>query len=151
MPIITTTAQTVTPELLPVCTIAFRHSMGLPCAHQIEELLQQNQVLQLDDIHPHWHLKPQIPITMQPLVLDPIVACTRGRPTALLKSKSNGSTRAATTRTAPTRTATTHAATTRAATTGQAASSTRRNASAFEQVGVRTRRQVAGEETGRTA
>jgi hypothetical protein len=68
---------------------------------------------------------------MQPLVLDPVVAHTRGRPTALPKLKNNRLTRAATTR--------------------QAASSTRRNASTFEQVDVRTRRQAAEVETRRTA
>ena len=120
------------PAPLPACTMAFRHSMGLLCAHQIQELLQQNQVFQLDDVHQHWYLKPQTPVTMQPLVLDPVVAQTRGRPTALK----------------PKNCSFTHAANTR-----QAASSTRRDASAFEQVGVRTRRQAAAAavETRRTA
>ena len=113
--------------------MAFRRSMGLPCAHQIQELLQQSQVLQLDNIHQHWYLKPQIPVTMQPLVLDPVVAHTRGRPAAPPKSKNNCLTRVAT------------------RSTHQAASSTQRNASAFEQVGMCTQRQAARVETNRAA
>jgi hypothetical protein len=43
-------------RLLPNCTGSFSRSQGLPCVHILESLLEQNQVLQLEHFHPHWHL-----------------------------------------------------------------------------------------------
>ena len=40
------------------CTKAFTTTMGLPCAHKMEERMQEpGGVLRLEDIHTHWHLK----------------------------------------------------------------------------------------------
>jgi hypothetical protein len=104
----------VVSELLPPCTRTFSSSMGLPCAHQIQQRLRENQVLQLEDVHQHWYYNLRIAFSMDPLVLDPAIAQTRGRPAADVqppKRKTNRATKAR-----------------------QAISSTRRNPSRFEQV-----------------
>ena len=90
-------------------------SMGLSCAYHIQQILQRNQVLQLEDIYRHWHFNLQAVLTIQPLVLDPPEATTRGRPTS---------------RQSP---STYHQ--NRAAKVWQTALSTRRDLSAFEQIG----------------
>ena len=41
---------------LPACTGSFAGSHGLPCVHKLERLLLQDQALQMDDFHTHWHL-----------------------------------------------------------------------------------------------
>ena len=38
------------------CTGAFTRSFGLPCKHVIKEKIQQSEKLQLNDVHPQWHL-----------------------------------------------------------------------------------------------
>ncbi|CAG8514237.1 21835_t:CDS:2 [Gigaspora margarita] len=43
----------VTENLLQPCSSTFKSSMGLPCSHKIQELLEDNQCLQLDDFHQH--------------------------------------------------------------------------------------------------
>ena len=48
--------------------------MGLPCAHIIQQRLQQNNVLKLEDIHSHWYLTLQTSLMAQPLVLEPAIA-----------------------------------------------------------------------------
>ena len=42
---------------LPSCTRVFTTSLGLPCAHTLKTLLQQDQPLQLHHFHAHWHLQ----------------------------------------------------------------------------------------------
>ena len=88
--------------------------MGLPCAHIIQQRLQQNDVLKLEDIHSHWYLTPQTSLMAQPLILEPAIAQVRGHP--------------ATSKPPPTRRHN------RAALARQAASSTRRAPSAFERI-----------------
>jgi hypothetical protein len=56
---------------LPSCTGSFRRSMGMPCAHDMQERLIEQGTLQLDDIHYHWYLATPIPHVMEPLVLEP--------------------------------------------------------------------------------
>jgi hypothetical protein len=56
--------------------------MGMPCAYEIQLRLQENGSLTLEDIHPHWHFLPCVAPIVQPLVLEPVVAETRGRPAA---------------------------------------------------------------------
>jgi hypothetical protein len=103
-------------DTLAKCTGGFSHSMGLPCAHAIQNRLSENGCLTIDDIHPHWHFLPQTPLTAIPLVLEPAIAQTRGRPNAqTTRSHRTLSTRASRAR--------------------LAASSTRRSLSAFEQLG----------------
>jgi hypothetical protein len=71
--------------------------MGLPCAHQIQQRLHENQVLQLEDIHQYWYYNPQIAFSMDPLVLDPAIAQTHGRPAVDVqppKRKTNRATKA---------------------------------------------------------
>ncbi|KAF5703902.1 transposase [Fusarium mundagurra] len=41
---------------LPICTDAFSRSHGLPCAHTLKALQEQNQPLRLEHFHTHWHL-----------------------------------------------------------------------------------------------
>lgn len=42
---------------LPHCTGVFTMSLGLPCAHTIQDLISQERPLLLDNIHPHWYLQ----------------------------------------------------------------------------------------------
>lgn len=42
---------------LPVCTGTFRRTMGLPCAHVMQERLEQNTGLNLEDVHEHWWIE----------------------------------------------------------------------------------------------
>jgi hypothetical protein len=105
----------IKPEPLALCTSRFTTSMGLPCAHQIQELLKEDRALTLADIHPHWYFHAAPRLEMMPLVLEPAVAQVRGRP----------STQEDHTRARPLN---------RAARTRQALSSTRREPSAFELV-----------------
>lgn len=39
---------------LPACTGTFRTTMGLPCAHMIQQRLEEKAALTLQDVHPHW-------------------------------------------------------------------------------------------------
>lgn len=39
---------------LPPCTNTFTRTMGLPCAHRISSLLENNKAIPLTDIHPFW-------------------------------------------------------------------------------------------------
>jgi hypothetical protein len=68
------------PESLPHCSHSFMQSMGLPCAHQMQQQLKENGTLTIDDIHPHWHFLPRTPLTVIPLVLNPAIAKVWGRP-----------------------------------------------------------------------
>ena len=79
------------------CTKTFTTIMGLPCGHDVIELLKSDPpgVIKLDDIHPHWrYQKPQVTAEgleevvgaledVDPLlrVRDPAVVRTKGRPT----------------------------------------------------------------------
>ena len=112
--------QLTSPDPLLVCTGRFTQSMGLPCAHQIQERLRNNGVLTMEDIHPHWHFTPRLPLTVMPLILEPAVAAVRGRPATQEDH--------------------THARPlNRAARSRQAASSTRREPSSFERVNLPVR------------
>ena len=99
---------------LPPCTGVFKRTMGLPCAHVIEERLADatnGGVLKLTDVHPHWRFKKparhyqepdeyvnvdeneedETP-TQDPLLLiqNPRVAKSKGRPRgALNRQKSS--------------------------------------------------------------
>lgn len=120
-------------EPLPPCTRMFSQSMGLPCAHQIQERLQQQQTLLLEDVHRHWYYHPQALPVMIPLILDPAIVQPRGRPAVKLNPPKGHLNRAATAR--------------------QAKSSTRRNPSAFEQVALHAQHRTdvfTGTEAGRT-
>jgi hypothetical protein len=67
-------------EPLPRCSNNFMRSMGLPCAHRMQERLQGNGTLMIDDIHPHWHFLLCIPLIIVPLILEPAIAEVRGCP-----------------------------------------------------------------------
>lgn len=56
--------------LLP-CTGTFWELMGMPCAHDIQDQLQRNDVLQLSDIHQHWYLDPTSIPTTEIVIRDP--------------------------------------------------------------------------------
>jgi hypothetical protein len=55
-------------------------SMGLLCAHKMRERIRSNGVLQLDDIHPYWHILPIAPLVTEPLILEPAIVVGKGRP-----------------------------------------------------------------------
>ncbi|CAG8673551.1 13644_t:CDS:1, partial [Ambispora gerdemannii] len=66
---------------LPSCTRSFSKTMGLPCAHYIQHL-EENQSLTLNDIHMHWWIQGHSSVsqagendfcredTLQPLLQD---------------------------------------------------------------------------------
>jgi hypothetical protein len=45
------------PDPFPSCTGSFQRSMGMPCAHDMQERLIKQGTLRLDDIHHHWYLR----------------------------------------------------------------------------------------------
>ncbi|KAL2891664.1 hypothetical protein HOO65_011022 [Ceratocystis lukuohia] len=45
------------PPLSVHCTGSFTRSHGLPCAHFLQNLIGQDQILQLEHFHSHWRLK----------------------------------------------------------------------------------------------
>jgi hypothetical protein len=49
--------------LLLCCTTGFRKSMGLPCAHDIQEWYQQDSDIYLSDVHIYWHFTRPDPTT----------------------------------------------------------------------------------------
>src|SRR5437016_14180842 len=53
--------------------------MGLPCAYKIQERLNENAVLTLEDIHPHWHFNHLHPAVLLPLILESAIDQVRGR------------------------------------------------------------------------
>lgn len=73
---------------LPVCTGVFRRTLGLPCAHELQGVLQLGGAMPLAAIHPYWLLDrlglgesaelPGHPAVLQ--VREPAVARPRGRP-----------------------------------------------------------------------
>ena len=84
---------------LPSCTESFWHTMGMPCAHNIQDRLIEQGTLQLDDIHHHWYLAAPLPRVMEPLVLE----LARGNPrrkAQLPKAQGRRENRALRTRTA---------------------------------------------------
>ena len=56
--------------------------MGLPCAHQMKDRLNDNGTLLLADIHSHWYLLPLVPAAVEPLILEPAIAQPQGCPAA---------------------------------------------------------------------
>lgn len=60
---------------LPACTKVFSTTMGLPCAHTVQERLRANSTLRIDDFDPQWYLHnpaEQPPIDPMLLLRDPI-------------------------------------------------------------------------------
>jgi hypothetical protein len=45
------------PPMSPICSGSFSRSMGLPCVHTLEVLLDQNSVLRLEHFSSQWHLR----------------------------------------------------------------------------------------------
>ena len=71
------------PKFNSKCSRLFQSSMGLLCAHQLKQLHDSKEAIQIQHIHRHWHFhSPDQPLSMQPLIRNPEVAITRGRPTA---------------------------------------------------------------------
>ncbi|CAG8684056.1 1856_t:CDS:1, partial [Gigaspora rosea] len=50
-------------EPLPSCTGTFLKTMGLPCAHTIISLLENDQPLMLHNIHEHWWIRECLPLS----------------------------------------------------------------------------------------
>jgi hypothetical protein len=75
------------PFPLAECTKTFSTSMGLPCAHLIQERCQNQEDIHLHDVHLHWHFDRPDPNAApgnvqlgSVMVREPQVARTRGRP-----------------------------------------------------------------------
>jgi hypothetical protein len=67
----------------PRCTRLFTSSLSLPCTHKLKELKENGEALQLVHIHQHWYFTHPIrPLVIEPLLRNPLVAVTRGRPAA---------------------------------------------------------------------
>lgn len=50
-----------TTPLSSICTGTFTKSHGLPCAHKLKAMQDQNRCLELDDFHQQWYLKRNEP------------------------------------------------------------------------------------------
>ena len=60
-----------TPEdPLHPCRGSFTQTMGMPCAHKINDRLQRNQTLQLGDFHRHWWIQVQTDQVQEPVQAD---------------------------------------------------------------------------------
>jgi hypothetical protein len=118
------------PDILLPCTQAFTKSMGMPCAHQMRTRLQENGVLLLEDIHRHWYLQLQPILVVEPLVLEPEVAQTRGRPATTVEPTCRPLNRASRGR--------------------LPASSTRREPSSFERLALPSRPQTRSQQNTRS-
>ncbi|CAG8836098.1 13301_t:CDS:1, partial [Gigaspora margarita] len=58
---------------LQSCSGTFKSSIGLPCSHKIQELLEDNQCLQLDDFYQYWWIQQyQLPQQTPPKTKDPL-------------------------------------------------------------------------------
>lgn len=68
------------------CSTTFRSSMGLPCAHTIQDWCQKKEDIHLSDVHLHWHfVRPNSTALEavelgQLLVYEPVVAKPKGQP-----------------------------------------------------------------------
>ena len=53
----------------PPCTGTFTKTMGLPCAHMLDSIIQQAKPLELNHFHTHWHLQRagNYKVMMEPL------------------------------------------------------------------------------------
>lgn len=71
---------------LPRCSTTFTSSMGMPCAHTIQDRRQRKEDIHLSDVHLHWHFvrpDPTAPVAVElgPLLVhEPAVAKPKGRP-----------------------------------------------------------------------
>src|SRR4051794_23436704 len=66
-----------------ICNKLFTSSMGLPCAHCLKELQNNNEAIQLHHIHCHWHFPhSEELLAMQPLLRNPEIVQTQEHPTA---------------------------------------------------------------------
>lgn len=58
--------------------------MGLPCAHQLRQVVTTGQAVLLKHIHRHWFFEPQQAQAhhqlLDPLIQNPLPGRTRGRP-----------------------------------------------------------------------
>ena len=74
-------AETANTVLRP-CTDQFKMSMGLPCAHIIQECLKEGESLDPDHFNTQWHLEQEecLPIDYCHLVQDPEKVQSRERP-----------------------------------------------------------------------
>ena len=60
------------------CTNKFYATMGLPCAHWIQDQLWRNDWLHLDNVHRQWYFNPYLEVLEQALTLDSLPAQPRG-------------------------------------------------------------------------
>jgi hypothetical protein len=67
---------------LPACTKAFTTTMGLPCAHIVQDRMRANGALQIADFHPQWYLDDPAerpPIDPILLLRDPVKVRAYGK------------------------------------------------------------------------
>lgn len=76
----------------PLCTGSFSRSQGLPCAHKLESLLAQEQSLQLEDFHQHWHLtrRGTTPCLLEPRQRNDLVAAASSLPQSSIRRELSG-------------------------------------------------------------
>ena len=71
---------------LSQCSGTFRSAQGLPFAHDLLSIRQQQIHIPLQSIHGHWHfdrLHTAVPLLEQPdteIILHPVLVQPRGRP-----------------------------------------------------------------------
>ncbi|KAK6850577.1 transposase-like protein [Apiospora arundinis] len=78
--------------LISRCTGSFSRSQGLPCVHKLEALLTQDQVLQLEDFHSHWHLirRGTMPFLVEPRQRFDPIAATSSLPQSSIRRELSG-------------------------------------------------------------
>src|SRR3954464_3351617 len=67
---------------LPTCTRTFTTTLGLPCAHIVQDRLLQKSSLRPEDFHPQWYLDnpaERPPINPILLLRDPVKVRAHGK------------------------------------------------------------------------
>lgn len=53
------------------CSGLYTASTGIPCKHQLQQLIERGELLQVSNFHPHWWVDrskaPQLPTSIRPL------------------------------------------------------------------------------------
>jgi hypothetical protein len=62
----------LTEKPLKPCTNVYSTTTGLPCAHKIEDIREQGLSLLPRDFHAHWHWDRYPPLSLPPVILEPL-------------------------------------------------------------------------------
>jgi len=76
-----------TENCLARCFGRTKNVMGLPCAHDIKKMIEEDRALQLTDVHTHWHLNKHEVVEF---VSPPLFAHIRNPPIVVGRGRSAG-------------------------------------------------------------